>query len=453
MKILVLTDFSPASQHAIDAGAALSRRFGGELVVGHVVELPPPAVVHAGPAVADGWTAEARKAAADQLEQLAARLAKGGAAVRTALADGPRIEAIAQLAREAAAELVVVGSQGRGALARLALGSFADDAADASGRPTLIVRGDATGLEGTGAGPLRIFAAIDASRPSKGVVDWLRAVRAKLPVDVTFGHCYWPPGEYHRLGLHGPRSLVDADAEVVEVLRRELEANVGVLPGEGALRWRIGPGFGRPAEWLSRWAQAAHAELIVTGTHGRHGLSRLWHSSTARDLAHVAPVPVLVVPGEASAVVKNDVPAPLRRVVAATDFSPSGDAAVRHAFSMLGAGGFLELLHVGPMHGPPSAPVAAYTEAQRADAEAQLRARIPAGLASYGLDVHVHVIDAERAGEGICQAAERLGADAIVVGTHGKTGALAAVLLGSVAMEVLRHSTRPVTVVRAPPAP
>ena len=59
------------------------------------------------------------------------------------------------------------------------------------------------------------------------------------------------------------------------------------------------------------------------------------------------------------------------------------------------------------------------------------------------------MLDAVSAGEGIAQAAERLGADAIVVGTHGTTG-LGKALLGSVALEVLRLAHRPVTVVRGP---
>ncbi len=44
------------------------------------------------------------------------------------------------------------------------------------------------------------------------------------------------------------------------------------------------------------------------------------------------------------------------------------------------------------------------------------------------------------------QAAERLWADAIVVGTHGHGGATRA-LVGSVSDEVVRHAGRPVFVV------
>ena len=51
--------------------------------------------------------------------------------------------------------------------------------------------------------------------------------------------------------------------------------------------------------------------------------------------------------------------------------------------------------------------------------------------------------------ETIIDAASRLGADAIAMGTHGRTG-FAAALLGSVAYSVLKHATKPVLVVRDP---
>jgi nucleotide-binding universal stress UspA family protein len=59
----------------------------------------------------------------------------------------------------------------------------------------------------------------------------------------------------------------------------------------------------------------------------------------------------------------------------------------------------------------------------------------------------VTVVDGGAAKEAIVQAARRLGADTIVVGSHGRTGAARAVL-GSVAEAVVRHADRPVYVVR-----
>ena len=49
----------------------------------------------------------------------------------------------------------------------------------------------------------------------------------------------------------------------------------------------------------------------------------------------------------------------------------------------------------------------------------------------------------------ILQAAQELGSDLIVMGTHGRTG-LAHVLIGSVAEKVVRKNTVPVLTVRGP---
>ena len=49
------------------------------------------------------------------------------------------------------------------------------------------------------------------------------------------------------------------------------------------------------ADALVRQAEAWRADLIVIGTHGRHGLSRLFIGSVAESVARSAPVPVLLV--------------------------------------------------------------------------------------------------------------------------------------------------------------
>jgi nucleotide-binding universal stress UspA family protein len=63
-------------------------------------------------------------------------------------------------------------------------------------------------------------------------------------------------------------------------------------------------------------------------------------------------------------------------------------------------------------------------------------------------DVRVHVVEGP-ATEIICEMAERLPAELIVMGTHGRDG-LAHLLLGSVAERTLRRAPCPVLTVRAP---
>ena len=82
--------------------------------------------------------------------------------------------------------------------------------------------------------------------------------------------------------------------------------------------------------------------------------------------------------------------------------------------------------------------------------------RIVAATGVHGLRVRAEVIEGHRVGGAILKAADRIGADVIVVGTHGRTGVWRT-LLGSVAEDVLRHATRPVLIVplreAAVPAP
>ncbi len=169
-----------------------------------------------------------------------------------------------------------------------------------------------------------------------------------------------------------------------------------------------------------------------------------------------ARVPLLCVP--ASKVQAEEPPVrahipQLRTVLAATDLSELGNRTVLHACALLrGAGGVVELTHVRERHLP--SPIYAYDSGEdaltpqlQAEIENRLRALIPAEAATFGIDVRVTVVDGGAPGEAILQTARRLGADAICVASHGRSGLLRSVL-GSVAEAVISGSELPVHVVR-----
>jgi nucleotide-binding universal stress UspA family protein len=74
----------------------------------------------------------------------------------------------------------------------------------------------------------------------------------------------------------------------------------------------------------------------------------------------------------------------------------------------------------------------------------QLTARLSAGPDKR---VVLHVLESDDPAEAIAQAAERLYADVIVLGTHGRSG-LSKAVMGSVTSSVLHLSKRPVLLVR-----
>ena len=68
-------------------------------------------------------------------------------------------------------------------------------------------------------------------------------------------------------------------------------------------------------------------------------------------------------------------------------------------------------------------------------------------LEQVGVSVSISVVEAHAAWRGILETAAKVGADLIVMGSHGRHG-LEKMVLGSVAQRVLSHSTLPVFVVR-----
>ncbi len=147
-------------------------------------------------------------------------------------------------------------------------------------------------------------------------------------------------------------------------------------------------------------------------------------------------------------------PAPLnvKCVLVATDFSPGAESALRWASGLSTAfGAKLEIVHVLDLSltgvaGLPSELPAVSAMGQLLD---QLREETKAEMAK----VAAHYPQAKtriREGSprtGVLDAARDVGADLIVVGTHGRSG-LAHIFFGSVAEYVVRQSQIPVLTVR-----
>jgi len=89
---------------------------------------------------------------------------------------------------------------------------------------------------------------------------------------------------------------------------------------------------------------------------------------------------------------------------------------------------------------------AEYLSAATAEANAAVHAAKEA-LTQVGVTVDTSVIEAHTAWRGIVEAGASLGADLIVMGSHGRSG-LEKLMLGSVAQAVLSHTKLPVLVVR-----
>ena len=89
---------------------------------------------------------------------------------------------------------------------------------------------------------------------------------------------------------------------------------------------------------------------------------------------------------------------------------------------------------------------AQYLEAATAEANEAIKSARET-LEAAGLAVQTRVVESHTAWRGILETATAIGADLVVMGSHGRRG-LEKLVLGSVAQRVLAHATLPVLVVR-----
>jgi nucleotide-binding universal stress UspA family protein len=254
-----------------------------------------------------------------------------------------------------------------------------------------------------------------------------------------FTSAYVPPQALAAMSLGMAPGLID-DA------RRETTRKIESLAG--TLRARGVPATSsmsteEPSGAICARAAEIGADLIALGTRGHTGLAHVVFGSIAERVAQVASAAVLTAHADSPG------PAPYRCVLVPTDFSPDSDAALAWARSLVArTGGKLVLLHAYDLPQlalTGSALAAASVEKALADSAREKMAELRASLS--GVDVETHV-SAARPDPAILDAAERVHADAIALGTRGRTG-VAHVVLGSTAERVIRRSHLPVITVKA----
>ena len=123
----------------------------------------------------------------------------------------------------------------------------------------------------------------------------------------------------------------ERDEVAADLRSRVVTAGTGAQP-------RVDVAEGPPGSTVAGIAAERRASAIVIGT-GQHGmLGRFLYGERALEVVRSATSPVLVVPPSAEP--------PIRRAVAAVDFSQASLRAANGAIEMLGAGGHLTLVHV-----------------------------------------------------------------------------------------------------------
>lgn len=431
MTIICATDFSQPAAEALGVAVEIARKRGESLLLWHAVQ--PQA---GDPAAA--YVEPIRAASATRLEIEAERIRAGGIAVATdAVIGWPDHELAARMPADTT--LIVAGARGHTRGTHWLIGTFVERLAIVTTVPMLVVR-EATPLHDwlTGGRKLNLVVASDFSAVSDFALRRAALLQELGPCNVEILYVEYPPTEYARLGVTGPIRVHRPHPLVDDILTRELGRRAETIDLGGEVTTRVAKTLGALSELIALEAGEANADLVIVGSRQRKAISRFWHGSIAHGVLHAAETNVLLIPFHSA---DEDIRAleapPLTTIVAATDFSACGNHAVAWACAMARPETRVVLVSV------------VGAESETAGAARELD-RIKAAMSrTRAMSVETVVTVGKDIAATICATAERLSADAIIIGRHTRSR-VAQMFIGSVSGEVLARSRRPVMLVPDP---
>lgn len=90
-------------------------------------------------------------------------------------------------------------------------------------------------------------------------------------------------------------SPADVQTDLREALSSQAEAALDQVAGETEQPVTAAVREGRPADEIVEYAREIEADMVATGTRGRHGENRFLLGSVAERVVRICPVPVLTV--------------------------------------------------------------------------------------------------------------------------------------------------------------
>jgi nucleotide-binding universal stress UspA family protein len=299
--VLVPIDFSKPSLEAIEYALPWIKRFGAALHLAHVFEPDYPLFSMAAlPLVVPEL--EVGRRVRRHLKDVARKYSIELRRENIHALKGRPFEEICRFARDRDIDLIVTSTRGNTGLKHLALGSTAERVVRYSPCPVLVVcpddqkkkagrNGKETERELTFS---KILVPIDFSECSMRGLTFARRIAKQFGSKLVLLHAvalqyYITSGEYARYDL----PLLTQQAE--KTARNQMRNLIEKTDWEG-LEVESSMQIGHAGQQVCARADAEHADMIVTSTHGTTGFKHILLGSTAEYVMRHAPCPVLVVP-------------------------------------------------------------------------------------------------------------------------------------------------------------
>lgn len=294
--ILFATDFS---EHAELAGAyamMLARRLGAGLVCIHasVRYDAEPNAYELSHGVLEQFREELQADLAhrrEALHRMVEEAARQGIDARHDLVAGTPAEAICKAARDAGADLIVMGSHGRTGIERFLLGSVTERVVRQAETSVLVARKPVIDEHGF----TRVLVPTDFEPGARAALDLARTL-ASDSATIDLLHCWHVDGLMSgslEPGATGSVYTSMADSLVTQARRRGQEL-IEELAGGDQVHFSLQEG--RPAAGVQAFLDKNdHTyDLVAVGTHGRQGIERMLLGSVAEATVRYSPCSVLV---------------------------------------------------------------------------------------------------------------------------------------------------------------
>ena len=290
--ITFATDFSSCSASAFRYALEWAKVFEAKLTVFHVLSLQPGLDIDAG--IAQSYLDEQRNVAQDHLNQLLVEARQHVTQTSLEMRNGLPSALICDVAREHKADLIIMGTHGWTGFNRVLFGSVAERVIQRAPCPVLSIPGrspeETAGMHSLTIQPRHVVLPIDFTDCSMDAYEYAVQVAKWFDAHLTLV-CAIEPLSYS-LDFTLTHPLQEkANRQKIEKRLQELTT---VLVEQGlSAQYEL---VEKPSvEAILEAGSAQQADLLIMGTHGRKGLSRLILGSTTSKVLQHSPYPILTV--------------------------------------------------------------------------------------------------------------------------------------------------------------
>jgi len=277
-RILVAVDGSPASLHALTESCRLARAEHGSITV---LSVMPP---HDGELRLVGVRnlAALMQAPVDKALADATRIAEAERiSVRTVAGQGEPYEEIVTLAEEEQYDVIVLGVKGHNVSETVLMGSVTARVIGHADTNVLVIPRESSLMW------QRILVPVDGSVWSKAAANIAFQLVQSYGSQVDLVSVADVPSHLYGVSVSAANEMIDLarrhlDQITHEAKSRDIEANYYLREGD-------------PAKILIELVRKQAVDLIIMGSHGRTGLTRLLMGSVTERVIHDSPCPVLVI--------------------------------------------------------------------------------------------------------------------------------------------------------------